>query len=251
MKKVFFPRAYQYTARTYDDGLIRLKIPRTKEVLLDAIHIDNGSGTLVILNHPYRVEAKDYYLDSGHLAMYTDMGCDVLIYDFNGFGQSDDLDMKLWEDTQSVARYVNEHMTYEKVVLHGISLGASQAINACDRDLGIDILIIESCLDKNTSYFLKRNKKIYVLLTTLTILVPFLLPKTSFLREIKRLKHLDRVVFLYGEDDDLTTVDMGKGLYDRCPMAAEFHILKGGHLELITHDKSRYIKALRSAILGK
>lgn len=248
MKKIFFPRAYQYEGRSYDNDLKRLRIPRTSDISLDAIHFEHNSDILVILNHPYRTEAKDYYLDSGHIEIYKSLDCDVLIYDFNGFGQSDDVDMKLWKDTQAVAQYVKKNMDYGKVILHGISLGASQAINACDMDLGIDTLIIESCLDKNASYFLKRNKKIYVLLTALTIVVPFLLPKTSFLREIKRLRSLKKVIFVYGEDDDLTTIDMGKQLYERCPMASEFHILKGGHLELHTKDPSRYIEVLKEVV---
>ena len=47
------------------------------------LHQKNPEHKTVILVHPYDIQAKDFYLTSGHPELYHKMGFHVLIFDFN------------------------------------------------------------------------------------------------------------------------------------------------------------------------
>jgi predicted alpha/beta-fold hydrolase len=113
---------------------------------------------VVILAHPYLAAAKSFFLKENHVREYKKYGYGVVIFDFNGFGESAFIDFDFYKDILSVYAWTKKELNPDVIAVHGISFGASQILRAAGRNKlpGIKI-IIENCLDKSIHYFKVRN----------------------------------------------------------------------------------------------
>lgn len=246
LKKLFFPRAYQYEAQPYAKEYDIRHVSR-KGKQLEYILFSKGHDRLVILCHPYLIEAKDFYLQSGHISMYEELGYDVMIFDFNGFGNSDDIDLDMHKDLALLSIHAKNELGYKKIYAHGISMGAAMIINCAHTETHkIDKIIVENCLDETASYFKKRNKKLYFLMTGINKALPFIGKRTFYYKDIAGLRITSEALLLYNDEDDLTTVEMGEKLSSRINIPAEMHVLKGTHLSAIETDREKYMDLITS-----
>lgn len=84
----------------------------------------------VILAHPLSRKAKYFFSDDLRIKNYLKLGYRTLLFDFNGFGESDLIDPFFWKDTEKVIEFVCEHLQQEALILHGLSFGSFHAIRA-------------------------------------------------------------------------------------------------------------------------
>ncbi len=103
----------------------------TKKITAVLVSPRNTSpiGT-VIFAHPISRKAKYFFSDGLRIKNYLNAGYRVVLFDFNGFGESDRIDLYFWKDTQAVINYVKQRFSNEPIILHGVSFGSFHVIRA-------------------------------------------------------------------------------------------------------------------------
>lgn len=205
----------------------------------------------VFLCHPYLAESRQFFLRRGHAKMYLDLGVNVVLFDFNGFGKSPFENFKYEEDLDMILRYFKNLMPHSVFTGHGISFGASQVINYTSQPNHLfDNIIIENCLDSNLSYYKKRNPKIHLLMRTLMILLPGVNKNHNYIKSAGKISKVNAALLIYNEEDDLTTISMGKQIQQNLTVMNEFLICKGRHLEAFEKNKDLYTHCVNTLIFN-
>ncbi len=208
---------------------------------------DCDDGKVVILMHPYRKEAKDYFLHTGHADFYHQLGFHVVIFDANGFGESEDIDFNFGEDVRMIYNFCHQKWNIHLLTGHGISFGGAVLINGLAGNVcHFDKAIIENCLDHAAHYYKSRNRSLYFISLFLFPFVPSANRFFSYYRRIREVKKPGKLLLIYCKIDDLTTVSMGRRLQQNMKVQGELHVLEGNHMEAITRDTEKYFNLLRN-----
>lgn len=116
---------------------------------------------VAILSHPISKKGKYYFAGSPTLETYLKNGVPVVVFDFNGFGESDRIDMYYWKDATAVAKKASELYPNAKIILHGTSFGAFHIVRAIPTLPKGSTAILEnvsrSLYDYWKRWFLTRN----------------------------------------------------------------------------------------------
>lgn len=228
------PRSSQYIDEpSVNQMYTSVVTPERKiQILHTGLNNNQEISHVVILAHPYLAQAKLFFHHAGHVQYYKEAGLSVVMFDFNGFGESPFSDFHFEKDIAEVVQWVETCLKPKYIVLHGISFGAAQIIKygATGKAEGI-LSIIENCLDKGIHYFLQRNVAIYVFLKCLYSILPDVRRKDDLTRGISLCWGFRGMGFIYGQDDLLTTPAMGEKLMTHCPVSRKNIVLKGKHLE--------------------
>lgn len=204
---------------------------------------------VVILCHPFRAESKDFYLQQGHADMYLEMGYHVFSFDFNGFGESPYLDYYFDDDILLVLSEIKNIYSDPQIIVHGISFGAAQLIRTLVRPQhGIHRAIIENSLTQYHHYFKKRKPAVFRLLQVMTPFFRTMSYEHNYLEKITRLVDISKVMLIYGSQDDLTTLDMGKELQAASNTDMEFIVYDCAHMKAIETDYEDYRKSILAYI---
>lgn len=249
LKNLLFKRSGQYTPDpNLEKGWNKMWIESREKKICTLSRISpEASGPMVILAHPYLKDAKLFFLKNGHAEAYLNIDADVIIPDFNGFGESPFVNFRFEEDLALVAQYFSSLYPGRKIIVHGVSFGASHTITyATSSQNSVQKIIIENCLDSNLSYYKKRNKKIYLLTRLLMMIYPSGNKNHNYAEGVSRLKNIKKVLFIYNADDDLTTLDMGKKLKEACNTTCEMVIFPGIHLKAYKESPDRYKDTIRT-----
>lgn len=241
-QKLFLPRGLQYQHNSLlVNGWTRMLTANRNIVTLIKLPNDENVHKTVILAHPYLSDAKLFYLKRPYVDFYLNAGFGVVVFDFNGFGESAFIDFYYELDIMDVAEAVQTNYPQAEIFAHGVSFGAANLINAITHQKhGISKVIIENCLDKNVHYYKKRKKLLFYLMKAMSPFYLKLKQKGDFDQRIKEVKGVTVLGFIYGEEDELTTIGMGKILATNCPVENDFLICKGKHLEGIIKDNVIY-----------
>lgn len=218
---------------------------RSINVLYKAV---DGAKHTVILAHPYVADAHQFYQYRGYDTLYLDMGCNVILFDFNGFGESPFYDFSYDKDWNVAAAFAVETFPVTKIVGHGISFGGSHTISyATHNDYLVDKFIIENTLDSNLSYYKKRNIRLYKLMRALMKVSSRINANHDYIKSASLMKH-NGTLFIYNDEDDLTTLYMGKQLMDNCPAPKRLEVFHGKHLEAFPKNEQKYKEVIRDFI---
>jgi predicted alpha/beta-fold hydrolase len=226
-------------------------IQKDEKFISSIYKIQNPELPTVILCHPYLAESRQFFLKRGHAQMYLDLGLNVVIFDFNGFGMSAFVNFKYEEDLDIVVKHFKILLPESIFIGHGISFGASQVISyTASRDHLLDHVIIENCLDSNLSYYKKRNPKLHLLMRSLMFLIPGINKNHDYIKSALKISRVVSALLIYNEDDDLTTISMGKQIQDNLSMENKFIICKGKHLEAFEKNKDLYTHWVNTLIFN-
>lgn len=248
-KRYVYPRAYQYVPRSYEDGFQNIAFERDGGVIR-GLYVDNGAQAVVVLVHPYRHDAKDFFIDSGHVKLYSELGLDIVLFDMNGFGLSDDIDSLLFLDVESVTNQIISMDKYDTIIVHGVSLGGAMAITGLDQTQ-VDAVIIENTMDDALSYLKVRKPMMYWTIKLISIVFPKSLHKIHYAEEVAKISHIPSIHLIYGNQDQLSTLAMGQRILTHAPSHAKMHCFEGGHLEIIKKDAKQYRLLLRNIVYSK
>lgn len=83
-----------------------------------------------IFGHPLSRRAKYFFADGVRIKHYLDLGYQVILFDFNGFGESDKIDLYFWKDAAAVIDYAIQQFFQYDMVFHGVSFGSFHGIRA-------------------------------------------------------------------------------------------------------------------------
>lgn len=246
--KLLLPRGRQYTARPdmevgWEKEII--EFGKKQICMLWYKNTTLPSKGIIVLSHPYLAEAKSFFLIRGHAEMYIRNQYQVVLFDFNGFGESPFVDFNYKEDLSMVADFVQLKEKNLPVFGHGVSFGASHTIVYSTADKNVfQKIIVENCLDSNLSYYKKRNRKLHYLMIGLMKIFPGVNKDHDYVKSISKLIGVKDVFFIYNNMDDLTTIAMGKSLQYACNKPSRFMTFDGIHLMAFQNNKDEYTESV-------
>jgi len=225
---------------------------------LHAIYIDNKkSNKVIILSHGYRSTARRDIYPSCH--EYYKLGFSLLIIDqrtsnlskghFITYGYKEREDLSLWID------YI--HKKHKKIILAGISMGATSTLMTPEINNKIEYIIVDSGYInayEETKYTLTKLVKIPAFMFMPTINIFCILIARFNLKKVDTVKALENInnipiLFVHGEEDlfvpimnTYTNYDKYKGPKDILTIPDANHGM--GYLV----DKDKYIKKIKEFI---
>ena len=250
----------------------QILLPRGKQFVLDAQcvvgweteQVENNGRVIqilykylpqatqtVILAHPYLGDARQFFQKRGYTDIYLEMCCNVVLFDFNGFGESPFVDFSYDKDLALVVTFCKDKFSETKLIGHGISFGGSHTVTyATYDDHKMDKFIIENILDSNLSYYRKRSKTLYNMMRLLMKLSSRINADHDHIKAASKMQH-HGALFIYNDEDDLTTLDMGIKIMEKCPEPKKMVIFNGKHLEAYSKNTEKYKKTIREFIYNE
>jgi pimeloyl-ACP methyl ester carboxylesterase len=203
-------------------------------------------------------DAKGYLLRSGHADLVRAAGYDVLLFDFNGFGESEDGKFEFPGDIVAAGHKAAELSPELPVALLGMSMGAGYGVCAIDTPgHPFKAAVIESAFTSLDEYW-RKFRFAYVVLRMMSALFP----KTArTLRPIERIataQGVESILFIYGDADSSTPASMGERLLAACPLPENrrtLWVVPGGkHLRALNAAPDEYrrrVAELFDSVFGK
>lgn len=201
----------------------------------------------IVLGHPMGKEAKGYFLKSGFADFLLKNGFNVVVFDINGFGDSQNGNFKYYEDILAIGNKAQELSPDLPVGYHGISLGGQWATIAfTDESHPYQFAIIESSTT-TLDEFWSKYPSAYLALKLLNIVMPRFRKKVNMIERIKEAKNLKSILYIYSESDEWTPVAMGKRFNENTPTASELWTVKEAEHAMII--KSEFAEQYKKKVL--
>ncbi len=191
----------------------------------------NPKGVLV-LAHPIRGDAKGFFLRSGVARVLREAGYHVLLFDFNGFGESPRSAFRYPRDVMAAAREAQRLAPGLPVGFHGACFGATAGVHALAQpDNPFRAAIVEGAPRSWISYYStlpggRRSLRVQYLRWRARVLLGIgALLHPGWRDQLRPLDHLiaarnvRSVLFLYGQNDPLIPAHVGEDLYETCRAA--------------------------------
>lgn len=211
-----------------------LEIPSKTGAVLQLLwrQTDNARGT-VILGHPMGKAAKGVFLKNGHAQRLIDKGFNVMLFDFNGFGESGMGSFYYFEDVEAVVEKTKSLAPDLPLGYHGISLGGMWVSPYLSREHNlIDYAIIESA-STSLPEFWKHYPLAYKVLMFSFALMP---KKAEYLKPINHmseLKGVKEIFFIYSDSDIYTPAEMGERMHAEATIKKNLWIAQDAEHALI------------------
>jgi predicted alpha/beta-fold hydrolase len=175
----------------------------------------------IILGHPMGKEAKGFFIKNGYSDLYKNNGFDVVLFDFNGFGESTFGNFSYFEDIVAVSQFAKKSNPNLPILYHGVSLGGQMSTIAyADKTHTIDYAIIESAATSLEEFWLSYPSA-YRFLKLFYFFVPKYRKKLLMIERIKEAINVKSLLFIYSHTDKWTPVWMGEKFKENSPIPSE------------------------------
>jgi alpha-beta hydrolase superfamily lysophospholipase len=224
LKKPFFGR-FQKPWRWPDDvggaeRWERVRFPSASGAELAGLYAAPAAGPArgaVVLAHPMGTAAKGFFLKRGHAELLLARGYAVLAFDFNGFGESANGSFDYPADVAAAGRWMKARRPELKVGVLGVSFGAAWAVAAlAEPGHDFDAAVLE-CPFTTLEEYWYRYKTAYAMLKLISALRPGLVAKLRPIERVRDVRRATSLLFIYGGEDDITPVEMGKRFLKNMP----------------------------------
>lgn len=207
---------------------------------------EDCTDPIVVLSHPISRKAKYFFSETERSSVYLSKGLRVFAFDYNGFGESDSIDLYYWQDVVTVLNAIKIRFPGRRIILHGASFGAFHIIRALDYLPANSTVILENVNKSLLSYW--RRWPLTAFLVRLLMLMRFRPIMEMDVRSVAQ--NFDRpdlhIRFIACEKDDFTTLEEMRELY--CALATvnkSFTVFDGAaHLAAPSKDPLLYQSAL-------
>jgi len=196
----------------------------------------------IVCAHPLIASAKGFYLKSGMADALRKQGYNVLVFDFNGFGNSENLNFEWPGDVLAAGKKLKELNPSLPQGLLGVSLGGSMGICACsDPDHDFDVIVTEGAFTSLEEFWVHFPTQYYVVK-----LMSFFVAKkrTRKLRAIyhaARMTKLRGALYICGENDPYSPPEMGLEFQKMSNIPSEVWIVAGAdHTKCLDTDPKAY-----------
>lgn len=174
------------------------------------------------------------------LLMLRNIGINVFIIDYRGYGKSEGKisEKGLYLDARAAYGYLvnSRRITPEQVILYGESLGTAAVIGLA-ADVKVRAVILEGAFSRGRD----MAARIYPLLPTFLFANSF-----DSLTKIKKVKVPK--LFIHSRNDEIVPLELAKKLYNLSPEPKEFSELIGGHNTAFLDSREKYISSIGSFI---
>ena len=198
---------------------------------------------VVVLAHPDKRLAKDWFVKAGWVDFLHAHGYDALTFDFPGYGASRGPATYYHEDVVAAARFAEEWSGRLPVHVVGVSMGAFAAANASPRLAWVRSLVLESPYPSfNAWYAGKPEARVMGLFDKA-------FPRSS--RAIQADRNLaralpPRVLVALAEADEVTPPALSEAVAAALPRAEVLRVAGARHLELFGQSDAYREAALRT-----
>jgi pimeloyl-ACP methyl ester carboxylesterase len=211
------------------------------------------SKGVVVCAHPMRKSAKGYFLASGRAEMLRRNGYDVLLFDFNGFGESPHGDFHYPLDVLAAGAFARRIAGGLPVHALGASFGAGWILCAATREHPFDAIVVESPFTTPQEFYARYPLGKFVLDAlwrafprTPTTMLP--------LEAAERLTGDPRVLFIGCLADAKTAPAMTRRIYDRCNVRRERRSIwfanRADHIRAFETDPGEYERRVVAMLDG-
>ena len=189
-------------------------------------------GTIV-LGHPMGKDAKGYFLKNDYGTLYHDCGLNVIVFDFNGFGESTLGNFSYFEDINAVGDFAVDKYPAIPLFYHGISMGGQWSTVAFTENHGYDFALLES-IPTTLEEFWMRYPTPYRVLKLLYFFMPAYAKKVRMIDRISQLNRIRALLLIYSETDHYTPVSMGERFKNKSNVPAELWTVRDAdHAKII------------------
>jgi pimeloyl-ACP methyl ester carboxylesterase len=215
-----------------------------------------AQGTLV-LAHPMGKAAKGFWLRQGHAGLFLRAGFNVLVFDCNGFGESEAVSFDYPADILAAGRWAAKRTPSLPIGLVGASFGAGWGLCAMARDGSPFRAAVLEAAFPTLPDFWRHYPAAFALLKASQVVMPWLERGLRPELEATRLVGRPAVLLVYGDADTYTPPAHGERLRQAmAPSArAEMDVLPGvGHTfafrDAADAYATRVLTFLRKQLLG-
>ncbi len=174
----------------------------------------------------------------GGIAIWRDLGFDVFIYDYGGYGNSTGKpsEKRCYQDIRACWRWLVEEQGIppERIVLFGRSLGGAVAA-----DLAAEVTPGAVILESTFTSAVTLGKEAFPFLPV------GLLLRHRFETEDKLARFTAPLLVVHSPDDDIVPYHHGKALFERAPEPKTFLEIGGGHNDGFSETGEPYVQGLR------
>ena len=236
----YFPDSELYRNReSYPFPVRDLSIPRVNQGPIHAWLMNDTESSKGLILH-FHGNAQNLTAHAGFSDWLAAEGYTVLIFDYSGYGRTSGKPSQeaLIEDTQAVARYLEDHDRWKKkglpLIVFAQSLGGAVAVTSLaeNREFArrVDLLLVESSFDSYQGVaraLLKSHALTWLLSPLAYVLVSDYRVPAEAMSSLSMPK-----IIVHGNADKVVAFDNGKALYEAAAAPKEFwEIPYGGHTE--------------------
>lgn len=202
---------------------------------------DANTRGVMVLAHPMGKEAKGYFLKRKYSDLYKRNGYHVVVFDFNGFGESTQGSFSYESDVLAVGKYAANLFPDLPLGYHGVSFGGMWGIIAFKRHHPYTFALVESAAT-SLGAFCKLFPVYNIMYKALAFLFFRLEREVNMINQVKHIKKLNRVLFLYTSIDEWVPLKMGEEYHEKCAIPSELWVTNTArHGEIIrSQDKIAY-----------
>lgn len=216
---------------------------------ISAWHVKSDSPRGIVVIVPGSDANKSLYCEA--LPLLVPYGYDVLLFDYEGFGESSgDVHLQaVIDDAFVVTDYAKS--TGMRVVLFGVSIGTPAVARvAADRDLAGCIFEGTLILDREIELYLAMEGYPPVAPIANLWVGPQIPPDYDIMKYIQLVSEPKH--FQHSSEDDVTPYDGALMVYDLAPEPKDFWTMYGGHgkmIRLATDEYAERVRAFLSQVL--
>ncbi|MGP6156779.1 MAG: alpha/beta hydrolase family protein [Vulcanimicrobiaceae bacterium] len=198
---------------------------------------------VVVCAHPMRRCAKGFFLKSGRAELLRRNGYDVLLFDFNGFGESPQGDFDFPEDVLAAAEVARHVAGGVPVHAVGASFGAGWTLCAAARKPVFDSVVLENPWTTMGEFYAGRPGARSAL-GALSLMFPGTARRLRPIDMMRALPETQRLMMIACVGDRTTPLGMAKALDEACTIPAPGRELwlvpVAGHLVAYEFDAAAY-----------
>lgn len=216
LRKPFFGRfevPWSWPKTISQDGWesVAIPLPNKQTIVGFWKSTPNAKATLV-LAHPMGKAAKAFWLRYGHAELFLNHGYNVLIYDANGFGESEGFSFNYPNDVYYAGMFAKAKTPELDIGLVGASFGAAWGLCALAKENHPYKMAIFEGVFPTLPEFWKHYPVAHAMLKVTNVIVPSMDRELNPLGKSSELKHQPPILLLYGEKDIYTPPEFGHRL---------------------------------------
>jgi len=214
---------------------------RSGSVLKGLYHETPGARGTIVLGHPLGREAKGFFLKRGYHRFLIANRYNVVVFDFNGFGESGNGNFNYPGDIHTMGFFVKERFPSLPIGYLGISMGAAWGVCAFSKPGHVySAAIFDSCFT-TLDEFWGKDQYTYVWLKVIGAILPETKKRLTPVRKIGSLKNFKKVGFICSLEDELTPIDMTLRLREKCNVFSDLFVVNDSrHSESYLNDPEGY-----------
>ncbi len=199
----------------------------------------------IVLAHSMGKPAKGEFLKTGYADELVANGYNVVLFDFNGFGESSMGNWMFHNDVLAVRDFTVTTFPKTDLYYHGVSFGSNWGtVVITEPDNPFKKIILESS-PVNLPEFWIHFPFAYRMLKFFYVIGPFYKRYANFEEHLRHTKNCDHILLITSDADIYTPVSMAERMKEAANTKAEVKIFHGSrHALAILRDRDTYIKTV-------